>query len=129
MKNIKKSVLYVDDCEEVCELMRDMGRQEDLVVYTTSTIDKAKKAIEGFTFDAVITDMVMSNGPGGQGDEIVSLVKEKNPEIPVVVLTGMTGWSSYGINWSEAKDKSDLWLRKGVDGDEISKAFNYVKGV
>jgi DNA-binding NtrC family response regulator len=78
-------VLLVDDEEEYLEIMSERMRARDIEVTTTTSARKALDMINTESYDAVIMDFMM---PEMNGIEALKVIKEKNPEIQIILLTG-----------------------------------------
>ncbi|MFT3710322.1 MAG: response regulator [Archangium sp.] len=79
--------LLVDDnkafAENIAEILTDVGAQ----VVCASDGDSALAAVGGSRFDALVTDMKM---PGVSGAELLRRVRERDPGLPVVLVSAYT---------------------------------------
>lgn len=82
---MKERVLLVDDEKDFLEVMSERMRTRDMDVTTASSAMDAIKLIESKTYDAIILDLMM---PEMDGLEALKVMKEKNPDIQVILLTG-----------------------------------------
>ena len=110
-------VLVVDDqpilCQLVCEHLQD-----DL--HTVETALSGSEALEKFRaapFDLVITDHVMA---GMTGEQLAAAIKELNPHVPVILLTGYAGEATAGEQYSPALD---LVLAKPLSRTALRRAL------
>jgi DNA-binding NtrC family response regulator len=78
-------VLLVDDEEEYLEIMSERMRARDIDVTTSTSAREALDMIATESFDAVIMDFMM---PEMNGIEALKAIKEKNPEMQIILLTG-----------------------------------------
>jgi DNA-binding NtrC family response regulator len=78
-------VLLVDDEEEYLEVMSERMRARDIEVTTSTSAREALDMIATESFDAVIMDFMM---PEMNGIEALKAIKEKNPEMQIILLTG-----------------------------------------
>jgi DNA-binding NtrC family response regulator len=78
-------VLLVDDEEEFLEIMSERMQARDIEVTTSTSAREAMDLIATETYDAVIMDFMM---PEMDGIEALKAIKEKNPEMQIILLTG-----------------------------------------
>ena len=79
------NILVVDDSEAVCKALRDVLTTSGYAVRTAPSGERAMQIMETAPMDLVITDLKMS---GMSGIQLLKKVKEKDPLLPVVILTG-----------------------------------------
>jgi signal transduction histidine kinase/ActR/RegA family two-component response regulator len=82
---LRLKILVVDDEEKVRDLLRDTLESEECEVATASSGHEALQCFEQTTFDAIFTDIGM---PEMSGWEFAYAVRERNPSIPIAVITG-----------------------------------------
>ncbi len=80
-----EKVLLVDDEQDFLETLAERMRTRGMNVSTTTSAADAVKMAEAESYDAVVLDLKM---PGMDGLEVLSAMKEKNPDIQVILLTG-----------------------------------------
>ena len=78
-------VLLVDDEEEFLDIMSERMRNRGMEVVTASSAKEALEKIEKELFDAIILDFMM---PEMNGLETIKAIKEKKPELQVILLSG-----------------------------------------
>jgi len=78
-------VLIVDDEQDFLNIISDRLATRDMNVSTASSAKDAIKKIDEESFDAVILDLMM---PEMDGLETLKIMKEKNPDLQVILLTG-----------------------------------------
>ncbi|UCE24740.1 MAG: response regulator [Candidatus Zixiibacteriota bacterium] len=103
-----KAILIVDDDPMIRKLLKKIVEREG---YRSIEAESSEQALEVFDPDKiglVISDIEM---PGMNGLELLKAIKEKNPRIPVFIITGR----------SHKYDKHDV-IESGADG-YISKPF------
>lgn len=81
---MSKRVVVVDDEPSMCQLIRDDLIQRGLEVLTFSIPEQALGALDDETVGAVVTDFRM---PGLDGTQLCRLLLERDPGIPVIVMT------------------------------------------
>ena len=78
-------VLLVDDEVDFLEIMEERLSARGVDVVTSESAEDALKRIDTGIFDVVILDLQM---PGMNGLEVLKRIKERHPEIQVILLTG-----------------------------------------
>ena len=78
-----RRVLVVDDDVNMCELIAASLAKHFSITWKTS-VDEALAEVALTDFDVVVTDLRM---PRSSGLELCSRVKERRPDVPVVVMT------------------------------------------
>ena len=84
-EEFKPSVLLVDDEEQFLETLSQRLEVRGLKVDTVAGGEEALDKVEDKKFDAVILDLAM---PGIDGIETLRLLKEKLPDLQIIMLTG-----------------------------------------
>ena len=79
------NILVVDDSEAVCKALRDVLTMSGYAVRAAPSGERAMQILETAQMDLIITDLKMS---GMSGIQLLKKVKDKNPSLPVVILTG-----------------------------------------
>jgi len=86
LQNLKnKKALIVEDEEVIQELLREIFETFGLESYSAFKVDEAKSLLINKKFDIVITDYLL---PDGKGTELVTFVKNMNPHIKIVGISG-----------------------------------------
>ena len=80
-----EKVLLVDDEQDFLETLAERMRTRGMNVSTTTSATDAVKMAEAESYDAVVLDLKM---PGMDGLEVLSAIKQRNPDIQVILLTG-----------------------------------------
>ncbi len=78
-------VLVVDDDEIIRDTLYEL-LSEDYVCQTAETAEKAFARLEADAYDAVLSDIFM---PGLSGLELLGQVRQKYPDTPVIMISGM----------------------------------------
>lgn len=78
-------VLYLDDSLWDRELVEEVLTKEGFEVRLISSREEFEAALLGMDFSAVLTDL---NVLGFEGLKVLELVREKDPFMPVIILTG-----------------------------------------
>lgn len=118
-------ILCVDDEPLLRELLRELLTSEGHMV---ESADGGQAGIEAFLraersgnrFDAVITDLGM---PHVDGRQVAMRVKNENPEMPVILLTG---WGSMMKSDGDVPSQVDAVLSKPPRVNELLEALGQV---
>ena len=78
-------VLIVDDEQDFLDVLSGRLSARDMNVTTASSAKDALKKIDAESYDAVVLDLMM---PEMDGLETLKIMKEKNPDLQVILLTG-----------------------------------------
>ena len=116
MKNPYR-LLIIDDNEEILSSLHQYfsARKYDVVAISNG-LDALKLLETGKEkFDIVITDIVL---PNISGVGIISIIKKKSPDIPVIA---MTGWGEHPETLAE-EARADLILGKPIRFPDLFKS-------
>jgi len=78
-------VLMVDDEIELVQTIVERLNMRDIDAHGVTSGDEALEQIERGTFDVVVIDVKM---PGLGGIQLMRMIRERNPEQQMVLLTG-----------------------------------------
>ena len=80
-------ILIIEDNEEILQALTNFLRKKNYTVAAATNGLDGLKLYESAAdnFDLVITDLVM---PNISGVAVISIIKKKNPNIPVIAITG-----------------------------------------
>lgn len=78
-------VLLVDDEPSIRTTLRVFLEREHHTVATASDVDEATRLLNAHAFDIVVTDIIM---PGHSGVELLASIRERSPEVEVILITG-----------------------------------------
>ena len=82
---MSEKILLIDDEQDFLAVMSERMEARNMEVSTASSAKEGlEKAAEG-SFDVVILDLMM---PEMDGIEALRILKEKNPDLEVILLTG-----------------------------------------
>jgi DNA-binding NtrC family response regulator len=81
----ENSVLLVDDEEEFVSVLAERLDARGLSVETANSGEQALEKAERRNFDAILLDLAM---PGMDGIETLKRLRELNPDLQVILLTG-----------------------------------------
>lgn len=110
---MKKKILVVDDEESICLLYEDEFKDEGYNVITAKTGKEAIKLFEKEKPDLVILDI---NMPRMTGIEVLRILKEKSPNIPVIMSTAYSHYKQDFTVWA-----ADAYIIKSPDLTELKQ--------
>lgn len=113
VKKIEASVLLVDDEEQFLGTLSQRLETRGLKVDAVTSGEEALKQVEDHNFDAIVVDLAM---PGIDGIETLKRLKEKRPDLEIIMLTGHATVKS-GIE--AMKLGAEDFLEKPVDLNEL----------
>lgn len=79
------TILIVDDDDLVRDSLYDLLEEEHFC-HVAETAEKALAFLESDSYDVVLTDLSM---PGLSGLELLGHVRQRQPETPVIIITGI----------------------------------------
>jgi DNA-binding NtrC family response regulator len=114
---MKKTIFIIEDDNHVLFMMKNYFEYSGYNIITASNGLDGLKMLKSENYDLVITDIVM---PYVSGLGIISVIKERSPDLPVIAITG------YGKNPERlaAEKKADVVLRKPF---EMEKLIDHVE--
>ncbi len=120
-ENMAEKVLLVDDEEDFLEIMSERLTSREMVVTTSTSASQAIEDIGKDMYDAVILDLQM---PGMDGLEALKQMKEKRPELQIILLSGH-GTMEKGVE--AIKLGAMDFLEKPADLEVISEKIKRAK--
>lgn len=115
-------LLLVDDDEVFVEILARALGKRGFAVETAREFQDALTVIGLRRHDFAVVDLKM---PGGSGLALVERLKQRNPAIRIVVLTG---FASVATAVEAIKLGATHYLAKPADADEIVAAFDRGQG-
>ena len=85
MKKLAANVLLIDDEEQFLKVLGERLETRGLQVNTVTSGEDALNLIDDKNYDAIVLDLAM---PGIDGIETLKLLKEKKPDLEIIMLTG-----------------------------------------
>jgi DNA-binding NtrC family response regulator len=80
-----EKILLVDDEKDFLDVMSERIEARGMEVTTADSAMKALELVKSGGFDAIIVDLMM---PAMDGLQTLKAIKEKNPDLQVILLTG-----------------------------------------
>jgi DNA-binding NtrC family response regulator len=110
MTDDQKHLLLVDDEDALREVVAERLADEGFEVTQAADGEAALKALDGFAFDVIVSDLRL---PGVDGRQVIDAALSRYPDIVAIVVTG------YGT----VKDAVDV-IKRGA-ADFIAKPFQF----
>jgi len=106
-------ILIVDDEKNIRNILTKLLRDEQYTVQAAASAEQAMGLLDSFEPDLILMDQKM---PGMNGIEATSLIKEKRPEMTVIILTAH---ASIELAVEAIKKGAYDYLSKPFDNDEL----------
>ncbi|MGH7772303.1 MAG: response regulator [Candidatus Binatia bacterium] len=113
-------LLVVDDDLGVCHSLKDLLQEEKCVVEVAPSGKKAMELIQKTAFDLILSDVVM---PDMDGYELYSAVKEKDPGLPVILMTAFYYDKDHVIKRSCMDGLQSVIFKKPIDPVRLKKTI------
>jgi DNA-binding NtrC family response regulator len=114
----KIQLLFVDDEEEFVNYMTKRLERHDFDVHPYTNPVQALEKTKGHSFDVGLLDLKM---PEMDGEELLNRLKERDPGIEIIILTGH---GSIESAFRSAKVGAYEYLLKPCDFDDLVKSIN-----
>jgi len=114
----KIQLLLVDDEEEFVHYMAKRLERHDVEVHAYTHPVEALEKTTGRSFDVALLDLKM---PEMDGEEVLNRLKERDPTIEIIILTGH---GSIESAFRSAKEGAFEYLLKPCDFDDLVKSIN-----
>ena len=111
------SVLIADDDEDIRELFDDELMESGFDVYLAHNGVEAMEMLRTFVPEVVLVDLKM---PEMDGFELMRQMREFNPTIPIIVVSGKT---TSGIEADVLSSGASYFLAKPVDTNDLIKTM------
>ena len=112
---VTEKILVVDDEPTVCSSVRKILSRRGYDVEEALSVEGALKLMRDMEFDLVITDLMI---PGTDGMELVKIIREKYPELNVIMITG---YASIESAVRATKLGAAAYLQKPFTPDELAR--------
>jgi DNA-binding NtrC family response regulator len=115
-------ILVIDDQKDVRAMICMVLRINHFEVDQAENAAAALKVFEGAAFDVAIVDIFLG---GASGFDVIAALREKRPDLPVVVISGMTSFdtSSYPVELTNV-----AYLQKPFRPNDLIRAIEKAQG-
>lgn len=105
-----KTLLFVDDEEEILEILVDLFADEGYSLHTATKAEDAIQIVDSHSVDFVLSDLKL---PDSSGTELLEQIREKKPDTVRVLTSGYLDIKFGRV--SENKKDGTLYLSKPWD--------------
>ena len=116
------SVLVIDDEAVVARSCERILSGEGVEVVSVDRGQAGLEALEARPFDAVLLDLKM---PGIGGLDVVTLIRERRPDLPVLV---MTGYGTMTTRLESIVRGASGWIEKPFGPEELLEVLRAALG-
>lgn len=119
-EDVTRNILVVDDEPVLCAVLQKMLTRLDYAVITAHDGLEAVKILARLQVDLVISDLRM---PGMDGWMLLQHIREQEPDLPVILITG------YHSDYSESRAEesaADAYISKPFSFQQIRKIVRQV---
>jgi DNA-binding NtrC family response regulator len=121
-ENMMPRVLVVDDQSDVRAMISIVLRINHFDIVEAGSAAAALTAFEEQSFDLAIVDIFLQ---GTNGSDLIGMLRERMPDLPVVAISGMTALDFL----SESPDLSDvICLQKPFRPHDLMRAVEAARG-
>jgi len=113
-------VLVVDDDMGICRSVEEILAAEGCSVETANDGVQALDRLETARFDVVLTDVVM---PNMDGYELYNALRERYPDLPVLMMTAFHYDKDHIIKRSKLKGLKGVLFKKPVDPNRLREVI------
>ena len=113
-------ILVADDDPGICRSMKEILEAEGCAVSTASDGAQALQRIGESEFDVVLSDVVM---PNMDGYELYIAIREKRPDLPVLMMTAFHYDRDHIIKRSRIEGLEGVLFKKPVDSDRLKQVL------
>ncbi|UCE07955.1 MAG: sigma-54-dependent Fis family transcriptional regulator, partial [bacterium] len=106
-------ILVVDDEKKICSILSQILSEEGYAIQTVGSGESAIEVVDSFRPDLILMDQ---NMPGMNGIETMVEIKNRHPEITVIILTA---FGSIPLAVEAIKKGAYDYLSKPFDNDEL----------
>ncbi len=115
-----KRILIVDDEIAILMAFKKLFEDTEIIADIANTKEDAMKLLKIHIYDAVITDLRLTNNLPDEGLEILSFVKENHPTTRMILITA---YGNEEIKEKTVKLTGALYLEKPISGKLLKETL------
>jgi DNA-binding NtrC family response regulator len=115
-------ILVIDDHKEVRAMICMVLRINHFEVDEAESAGASLKVFEGAAFDAAIVDIFLGSA---SGFDVIASLRERRPDLPVVVISGMT---SFDTESHPVELTNVAYLQKPFRPNDLIRAIERAQG-
>jgi len=110
---MSQKILIVDDEKKICNILTQILSEEGYTVRAVGSGEEAIKVVGSFDSELILMDQ---NMPGMNGIEAMTHIKEKRPDMPIIILTA---YGSIPLAVEAIKKGAYDYISKPFDNEEL----------
>jgi DNA-binding NtrC family response regulator len=114
-------MLVVDDEPPIVFALREYFSERGFVVDTARELGEARELVARHSYALVITDLRLSGSLGAEGFELIALLRQRQPDTGIVLLTG---YGSPEIEREAHQRGVDVFLQKPIPLSAVAAIAN-----
>ncbi len=118
---LKKSILIVDDEEEICLLLSGILRKYGYETKCAYNLEDGLKQLEDTAFHAIFLDL---NLPDGVGFEIIPKIRSSDYYVKIIIISAYDGVSE---RQRASREGVDFFIGKPFNRQKIEEALETVE--
>jgi len=91
---MSSNILIADDDRTIAHLIKEIVERRGSTAFVAYDGEQATKIFNNFKVDLIITDLKM---PNIDGMGLIKMVRQKNPDIPIIIITGYGSDENYAL--------------------------------
>lgn len=116
----KRTLLIIDDEEAMLFAFKDALSEAWHSIDTAPSLDDARHHLLVTSYDAAIIDLRLSGSSGLEGLEAIRMVRERNPNCKIILLTA---YAFSGIKERAIAEGADYFIEKPASPEDIQNMF------
>ena len=98
-KTGKKSILIVEDDYQFRDYLSELLKGEGYEVFVANDVREGEAQFRFRRPDLILTDLVL---PGAEGTELIFSIREREPERPIIAMSGGNRYSDRYLEMADA---------------------------